>query len=154
MTMSMLSLIPFCDWCWAILAALLLAFGIHYRNLERDIHQVKQVAVAAQTQVKAVDKAAETTETQSAIIYKQAVIIPVVGDIGVECVRKQPRSSPLPAPDTKPGTSAGVPTPDSSVGPGYDPSGAALARAKAADAQIAYLQRRVKELETQMNNSP
>jgi cell division protein FtsB len=137
---------------YGILASLLLAFGIHYKHLETQVHEVKQVAAAAQTQVKAVDKTAETTETQSALIYKEIVRIPDVPDIGIVC--RNTRSSPLPAPDTKPGAAVGDKPADSAVGPGYDPSGAALARAKAADAQIAYLQRRVHELETQMNNSP
>ena len=137
---------------YGILASLLLAFGIHYRNLETHAQKAKVVAVAAQADVKKVDAAAETTETQSALIYKEIVRIPDVPDIGIVC--RNTRSSALPAPDTKPGTPVGEQPADASVGPSYDPSGAALARAKAADAQIAYLQRRVHELETQMNNSP
>ena len=139
---------------YGILASLLLAFGIHYRNLEHEVQQARVVATQANKEVKAVDATAQQTETQSAIIYKQAVVIPAVGDIGVECVRKQPSSSALPAPDTKPGAVAGNSAANSGAGPPYDPSGAALTRAAKANAQIAYLQRRDHELETQMNNSP
>ena len=139
---------------YGILASLLLAFGIHYRNLEHEVKQAKVVAAAATADVKKVDAAAQTTETQSVLIYKQAVQIPAVGDIGVECVRKQPSSGALPAANAQSGTPVGEPTTNSGVGPEYDPSGAALTRAAKANAQIAYLQRRVKELETQMNNSP
>jgi hypothetical protein len=137
---------------YGILASLLLAFGIHYRNIEHEVKQAKVAAAAATADVKRVDAAAQTTETQSALIYKEIVRIPDVPDIGIVC--RNTRSGALPAPDSKPGAAAGDKSADSAVGPGYDPSGAALARAKAADAQIAYLQRRVKELETQMNNSP
>lgn len=137
---------------YGILASLLLAFGLHYRNLDHQAQQAKVVAIAAQNDVKRIDIAAQTTETQSALIYKEIVRIPDVPDIGVVC-RNTSRSA-LPTPDAVPGTTIGKPAPDSTVGPEYDPSGAALTRAKAADAQIAYLQRRVHELETQMNNSP
>jgi hypothetical protein len=137
---------------YGILAALLLAFGIHYHNLEKHAQEAKQVVAAAQVQVKAVDKTAETTETQSALIYKEIVRIPDVPDIGIVC--RNTRSGALPAPDSKPGAAAGDKPADVPGGISYDPSGAALAAAKAADAQIAYLQRRVHELETQMMNSP
>ncbi len=139
---------------YGILASLLLAFGIHYRNLEHEVKQAKVVAAAATANVKKVDAVAQTTETQSVLIYKQAVQIPAVGDIGVECVRKQPSGGALPAPDTKPGTPTGEQPSDGGAGLSYDPSGAALTRGAQANAQIAYLQRRIKELETQMNNSP
>ena len=137
---------------YGILASLLLAFGIHYKHLGTQVHQVKQVAAAAQTQVKAVYKTAETTETQSALIYKEIVRIPDVPDIGIVC--RNTRSGALPPTNAQPGAPVGEPTANSGVGPEYDPSGAALTRAAKADAQIAYLQRRVHELETQMNNSP
>jgi hypothetical protein len=150
--MALLSLIPGRFWLYGAIVAGLLGFAYHYKHLETEVHQTKAVAVAAQADVKKVDAVAQTTETQSAIIYKQAVLIPAVGDIGLVC--KHTGGSALPAPVAVAGTPAGNATPDSTVGPGFDPTGAALTRAKAADAQIAYLQRRVHELETQMNNSP
>jgi hypothetical protein len=150
---ALLALVPLKDWFYGAIIAALLAFGIHYHSLEKQEHAAKVVAIAAQAQVKAVDKTAETTETQSEDIYK-AVIIPAVGDVGVDCVRKHASSSPLPAASPVAGAPVGEQPADGTAGPSYDPSGAALTRAKAADAQIAYLQRRIHELETQMNNSP
>jgi len=138
---------------YGILASLLLAFGIHYKHLENEVQRTAVVAKAAQDDVKKVDATAQSTETQSVLLYK-AVLIPAVGDIGISCVRHTTGGSPLPATNTIAGTPVGSTTPNSAVGPEYDPTGAALTRAKAADAQIAYLQRRVKELETQMNGAP
>jgi hypothetical protein len=150
--MALLSLIPVRFWLYGALAVGLLGFAWHYKHLETEVHAEKQVSAAAQTQVKAVDKAAQITETQSAIIYKQAVLIPTVGDIGLVC--KHTGGGALPAPVAVAGTPVGNATSDGGSGPSFDPSGAAETRARAADAQIAYLQRRVHELETQMNNSP
>lgn len=150
--MALLALIPIKDWTYGIIIAALLAFGMHYHSLEKQEHEAKAVAISAQNDVKRIDIAAQTTETQSALIYKEIVRIPDVPDVGIVC--RNTSHSTLPAANAVAGTSTGNPAPDSAVGPGYDPSGAALTRAKAADAQIAYLQRRVHELETQMNNSP
>ena len=139
---------------YGILASLLLAFGIHYRNIEHEVKQAKVAAAAATADVKKVDAAAQTTETQSVLIYKQAVQIPAVGDIGVECVRKQPSSGALPPTNAQSGTPVGEQPPDDRGTIKYDPSGAALTVARNADAQIKYLQSRVKELEAQMKGAP
>ena len=150
---ALLSLIPGRVWLYGALAAVLLGLGIHYKHLENEVHNTAVVAKAAIATVKKDDATAQSTEIQSALIFKQAVSIPAVGDIGVECVRHAGGSA-LPAANAVTGTSTGKPASDRGAGPAYDPTGAALTRANAADAQIAYLQRRVKELETQMNNAP
>ena len=139
---------------YGIIVSLLLAFGVHYKHLSEQVQAEKQAAAAAQVLVKKDDAAAQSTETENAIIYKQAVAIPPVGDLGIECVRHPASGGALPTPDTKPGAAAREQPANSGAGPGYDPSGAALARAAAADAQIKYLQGRVHELETQMKNAP
>ena len=151
---ALLSLIPGRVWLYGLLAAVLIGFGIHYKHLESKVHDTAIVAQAAIAAVKIDNATAQSTETQSAIIYKQAILIPTVGDLGVSCVRQHAGGGALPPAGAGSGATAGGPATDGAVGPPYDPSGAALTRARAADAQIAYLQRRVKELETQMNNAP
>jgi hypothetical protein len=151
--LALLKLIPIKDYIYgAIIAALLVFIGI-CKHDHTVVKEVKQIGTAAQAVVKTDDATAEKTETQSALIYKQAVVIPAVGDVGIECVRDS-SSGALPAPVAGTGAAASQPAADSGGGPQYDPSGAALTRARAADAQIAYLQRRVKELEAQMNAAP
>jgi len=150
--LALLKLIPLKDYIYgAIISALLVLVGI-CKHDHAVVKEVKQVGEAAQVAVKADDAAAEKTETQSALIYKEIVRIPDVPDIGIVC--RDTGSSSLPATVAGAGAAAGQPASDGGVGPEYDPSGAALTRARAADAQIAYLQRRVKELETQMNAAP
>jgi hypothetical protein len=152
--LALLKLIPIKDYIYgAIIAALLVFIGI-CKHDHTVVKEVKQIGTAAQAVVKTDDATAEKTETQSALIYKQAIVIPAVGDVGIECVREHPGSSALPAPIAGTGAATNQPAADSGSGPQYDPSGAALTRARAADAQIAYLQRRVKELEAQMNAAP
>lgn len=140
------------DVLYAAIAVCLLAFGLHYKSLEKQVREAAQVSAAAQIQVKAVDKTAQITETQSALIYKEIVRIPDVPDIGIVC-RNTSRSA-LSAPGPVAGANVGEQPTDRGAGPSYDPSGAALTRAKVADAEIAYLQRRVHELEAQMNGAP
>ena len=142
----------------AIILVLSLAFG-GYTLHERSVQHKKDVA-AADAAVKkdnaivaADDSRAQATETQSAIIYKQVVSIPSVDDIGVVCQRAA-RSVPLPAPGPVATAAVGNDAPERGIGPTYDPTGAALTRGKEADAEIAYLQRRVAELEKQMNDAP
>ena len=135
-----------------LLGGVTLCHHVENVGVKKEATKVEKVGVAAEVKVAVVDATAQSTETQSAIIYKQAVLIPDVGDIGLVC--KHTGSSPLPAAVSVPGAPVREPVPDSSVGPTFDPSGPLLTRAAQADAQIAYLQRRVKELETQMENSP
>lgn len=151
--LALLKLIPWKD--VAYLAVILGLVGWLYHKGEAHVEaQDKKVAIAAQTQVNRVATAAQTTESQSAIIYKQAVVIPAVGDIGVECVRQPASSSQVPATAARATTAASQPAAVSGEGRSFDPSGALLTRAREADAQITYLQARIRELEAEMNGAP
>jgi hypothetical protein len=142
----------------AIIIVLSLAFG-GYTLHERHIQHDKDVAAAAalvkkdNAKVAEINSTAQTTEAQSALIYKQVVSVPAVADIGVVCQRAAGSVS-LPAADTIQTTGSGKAAVDRGIGPAFDPTGPALTRARDADAQIAYLQRRIAELEKQMNDSP
>lgn len=149
---ALLKLIPFRDYVYGAIIATLLVFVGICKHDHTVVKEVKQVGATAAAVVKTDDATAEKTETQSALIYKQIIRIPDVPDIGLVC--RHASSSPLPASSPVAGASTGDKPADGGSGPGYDPSGAALARGKAADAQITYLQRRVKELEDQMNKAP
>jgi hypothetical protein len=146
---------------YSYLAVILLAAGLFggYTLHERHVQHAKDIAAAARVVAKdnaivaADDSHAQTTETQNALIYKQVVSIPAVADIGLVCERAA-GSVPLPSADAV----ATAPTRDDAaqrgVRPSYNPSGAILTRARDADAEIAYLQRRVAELKKQMNDAP
>jgi hypothetical protein len=134
--------------------AALLAIGLflwHYHALDDDVKAMKAAAAVAQKTVKTDQSTAQNTETQNALIYKQAVAIPPVGDLGVVCQHTRgsalPATGPAPAPG--PGQAA-----NSGVGPSYDPTGAALTRARAADAEITYWRNRAHEDEAEMNAAP
>jgi len=150
---ALLKLIPIKDYLWAALLIVVGCFALHYKHLEHEVQQVKVVGKAAEADVKKVDAVAQTTETQNAIIYEKAVAIPAIADIGLSCVRHT-GGSQVPAADPQQGAAARDRSADSPEGPPYDPSGAVLTRGADADAQIAYLQARIKELETQMNGAP
>lgn len=151
--LAFLKLIPWKD--VAYLAVILGLVGWLYHKGEAHVEaQDKKVAIAAQTQVNRVATAAQITESQSAIIYKQAVVIPAVGDIGDECVRKPPSGSVVPSARPVAGAAVGNTAADSGAGRSFDPSGALLTRARQADAQITYLQARIRELEAEMNGAP
>ena len=130
--------------------------GIYlYRHGEQHIEtQDAKLAALAQAKVATVETTAKDTESQSAIIYKQAVIIPAVGDIGDECVRKPSSSSVVPAASGGTGAATSQPSAVGGGGLTFDPSGAILTRAREADAQIVYLQARIRELEAEMNGAP
>lgn len=156
---ALLALIPARIWLYLGLAAVFAgAFG-WYTVHERHIEHVKDIAAATAVVnkdnaiVAADDASAKTSEAQNVLIYKQAVSIPAVADIGIVCQRA-PGSIPLPAADSVTSAAAGNATADGGKGPSFDPTGAALTRARNADAQIVYLQRRVAELEKQMNEAP
>jgi hypothetical protein len=157
---ALLALVPVKDWIYGgIIAALLAGFG-YYTIHERDVQKAKDFAAAARAvaaankKVGADNAQAQTTETSNALIYKQAVAIPPVGDLGIMC-QHTGSSVSLSKADGVAATAAGNQSADSGSGPAsFDPSGAILTRARDADAQIAYLQSRVKELEQQMNSAP
>ena len=157
---TLLALIPSRVYEYAGVALLCsLLFG-GYTLHERHVQHAKDVA-AAEVVVKkdnaivvADDSHALTTETQNALIYKQVVSIPAVADIGVVCQRTAPRSVSLPAADAVAATPIGNDAAERGIGPAFDPTGAALTVGGKADAEIGYLQRRVAELEKQMNDAP
>lgn len=149
---ALLGMIPFKDWIYGAIIVALIAFGLHYKHLETEVHQTAVVAKAAIVEVKKDTQVAQSTETTNALIYKQAVAIPAVADLGVVC--KRTGGGTLPAPSAAAVPAAGNATPDSGVGPAYDPTGPALTRARSADAQIAYLQGRIAELEAEMKGAP
>lgn len=152
--LSLLGLIPAKDWFYGALLVLAGLFCLHiYHAGEAKVAaEVAHTAQVAQAKDAALEAQAQSTETQSALIFKQVVALPAIPDIGLVC--KRTGGSPLPAADAGTGAAASQPTTDSTSGPSFDPSGAAETRARAADAQIAYLQKRVKELETIMNGAP
>ena len=136
-----------------ILALVLgLAWWVYHKGETHVEAQDTKAVAVAETKVKVAESTANASETQSAIIYKQAVSIPAIGDLGIVC--RAPGGGKVPT--AQPGATAGArePSADSGVGSAYDPSGAALTRARDADAQIEYLQRRVKQLEAEMNAAP
>jgi len=140
---------------WLVVAALLaltIGGGWLYRHGEQHIEaQDKKLAAIDEKKVATVESNATTTESQNALIWKQAVSIPPVPDIGIVCHKAS--SSVVSSADARKGTAANA-GPDSGVGPPYDPSGAALTRGSKADAQIKYLQARIRELESEMNGAP
>jgi hypothetical protein len=137
-----------------IYTAALLAIGLflwHYHTLDDDVKAMKAAAAVAQKTVKTDQSTAQNTETQNALIYKQAVAIPPIGDIGLVCQHTGGSKVPPSSPTTASGPGQTV---DSGVGPSYDPSGAILTRGREADAEIAYWRARAKEDEAEMNAAP
>ena len=137
------------------LAAFLGLYTLHERNIQhaKDVAAAAKIVAKDNSIVVADTAAAQATETQNALIFKQAVAIPPVGDLGIVC-KRAPRSVPLPPAGAVPAPRAGEHPLDSGEGPAFDPSGGVLTRAALADAEIAYLQARVHELEKQMNDAP
>jgi hypothetical protein len=157
---ALLALIPSRVWLvGGAFAALMLVIG-WYTLHERHVEHAKDVAAAAvvakkdNAMVAADDTHAQTTETQNATTYTQAVAAPAVRNLGVVCQRAAARSVPLPAASTVETAGARDAAPVGRSGPSEDISGAILTRAHDADAQISYLQGRVAELEAQMNGAP
>ncbi len=130
-------------------------YTVHERNVEhaKDISAAAKVVAKDNKIVAAGTATAQATETQNALIFKQAVAIPPVGDLGIVCQRPA-RSVSLSPPSPRPAPGAGEHPADGGEGPAFDPSGALLTRAREADAEIAYLQGRVHELEAQMAAAP
>jgi hypothetical protein len=150
---AFLALIPGKDWLYiGLFIAILGGLGWVYHRGEQHVEaQDAKLAAIDQKKVTTVETAATSTESQNALIWKQAVSIPPVPDIGIVCHKAS--GSVLPAADAGKGASTDGDA-DSGVGPPYDPSGAALTRAHKADAQIKYLQARIRELESEMNGAP
>jgi len=149
--LALLKLIPIKDLIYGAVILGLVGWIFHKGELSIE-HKDAKVAVSAEKQVAAGAVQAQTTETQNALIYEKAVAVPAIGDLGVVC--SAPRGSSLSAASPGQGASTGKPAADSNEGRTYDPSGPALTRAAEADAQIIYLQGRIRELEAQMNAAP
>ena len=162
---ALLALVPLKDWvyCGAIVA-LLTGFGL-YTHHERTIGAnealapVAVIAHKAEIKVAVGTAVAQSTEKDNGSEYLQAVANPPPASVGIVCHRDAGSSDVPQAGAVQPAT-VGEPAIDSSGGREsraagyYDPSGEVIERAIKADAQITYLQGRVKELETQMSNSP
>jgi cell division protein FtsB len=154
--LALLKLVPIRDYFYGVVILALLALLAYvYRHGEIHVEKLDaKVAAVAEKKSAVSEVSAKAQENTNAIIYKQAVSVPAVGDLGVECVRHTSGSGVVPASITGAAASAGVATVNSGSGHTFDPSGAILTRAHDADAQIAYLQARVKELEAEMNSAP
>lgn len=145
---------------YAALAAALLVGFLWYRSHEQNIGVQKEatkvtaVATKAQAKVTAGAVIAQTTETENGQKFTAAIAAPAPKPLGIVCHNDSRDDDQVPEAVGVVATRIGVPASDSGSGPGYDPSGAALERAREADAEIAYLQGRVHELEQQMVNSP
>lgn len=158
--LALLKLIPFKDWIYgSIIVGLLIGFG-WYTHHERQVGAAKlqaavtQVASRAEAAVVAANTAAQTAETQSAKTYIKVVTAPAPRNIGLVCHRSGPGSGAVPEAHAVAGTGPGKPAADGGSAATFDPSGAALEVGAKADAQIAYLQARVHQLEAQMDHSP
>lgn len=155
---ALLKLIPFKDWVYGgVIAALLIGFGVytvHERHIGAENQAVKTAKVAerAEAQVQEVTVTAQKEELKNAKDFDQAVAAGSVPGVGIVCQRtgrdQVPQAGSVAAPR------AGEQSADGTEGRSYDPSGAVLIRTRDADAQIAYLQGRVHELEKQMEDSP
>ena len=150
---ELLKLIPLKGWLYAAIALALLAFGLHYRSLERQLEASKVVAQQATAVVKKDEAQAVTQEVQNANVYTQTVSVPAIPDIGIKCVRDTPSRSPLPPAHALTSTLPRVDAPVSGEGPHYDPSGAALTVGRDDDALIKALQDQVNDLVSRMNGS-
>jgi hypothetical protein len=125
----------------AVVVAAVSFFG-YWSLHERSVEHQKDVAVAVKEvakveQADTVIAGTATTEIQhDVVVYKQAVSVPAVGDIGVMC--GAPGGNALPG--AAPGNGTGHPATDSGKGDLYDPSGDLLTIGVKYDAWIRELQ--------------
>lgn len=158
--LAFLKLIPIKDWLYGSIIVALLGGFAWYTHHERQMGATKletavtQVANRAEAAVVAANTAAQTAERQSAKVYVKTVIAPAPRNIGLVCHRTDAGSGAVPEAHTVAGAGAGKPAANSGSAATFDPSGGALEVGAKADAQIAYLQRRVHELEAQMEHGP
>ena len=144
----------------AIIAALLAAFG-WYTIHERDIgarHVVAKMTVVAhktETKLRAVVVTAQKEETTNAQAYNEAVAHDHRRNLGIVCVRNGASSDgrQLPGASGVATSAAGNNAANVRAAAPYDPSGAVLQVGAEADAEIAYLQARVHELEQAMEKA-
>lgn len=139
---------------YAAAVAIVLGAAGWYTYHERHIGAKEEVAVVDKASAKQevieqkADATAAASEANASTIYDETNRSPPPAALPIECVRHDESGVPVLNPGA-PGAAAAAdqPATDSAVGPTFNPSGAALERAAEADAQIAYLQARVTELE-------
>ena len=141
----------------ALIVVLLVGFGVythHERVIGADeaLAPVAVLAQKAQLQTAVGSAVAAATEKDNANAYTAARAAPAPAALGLVC--HNAGSSEVPETVGVVATRIGVQPTVGGSGPSFDPSGPALQRAREADAQIVYLQGRVRELETQMESSP
>jgi hypothetical protein len=148
------------DYVYAGLIAVLIAgFGVytyHERTIGADeaLAPVAVLAQKAQVVVAVGTAVATLTEKDNGNAYKAAVAAPVVPlAAGLVC-HSAAGSSDVPKAAAGGTAAAGQPAAVAGSAASFDPSGPALQLAHAADAQVTYLQARVRELEAQMESSP
>ena len=139
---------------YAACAAIILGAAAWYTYHERSVGANKEVAVVEKASAKqeVIEQKATATaaasEVTASTIYDETNRSPPPAALPIECVRHDTSRVQVQHPSAASGTAAvDQPATDSAVGPEYNPSGPALERGKEADAQIAYLQARVKTLE-------
>lgn len=132
------------------------AYFIHHERVigaDEALAPVAVLANKAQVQVAVGGAVAQSTETANAKQFDEATAAPVPVDLGLVC-HSDASGSAVPEAGTGTEAAAGEPAPVGGSSAAFDPSGAVLEVGRAADAQIAYLQGRVLELENQMKASP
>lgn len=142
----------------ALIVAIIAAFAF-YTHHEREIGidealaPVSVLANKAATTVAVGTAVAKITEKDNAHAYTAATAAPAPASLGIVC-HSAARSGDVPQAVAVAAPGAGNGAVDGGSSAAYDPSGAALKLGADTDAQVTYLQARVKELEDQMTASP
>jgi hypothetical protein len=129
------------------------AFGwytVHERNVEhaKDIAAEQRVALVAKAKDAKIEQLEDAALVPIENTYHAKIDAAPVADTGLVC-HNPVRPSVVPqAADNRPGAPS---VPNSTEGPGFDPSGAISTRGRDADAQIVALQGVVKTLVDAMN---
>lgn len=151
--LALLKIIPMKDLVYGA-AILALIIFIYSRGEQHYAAQDAKLTTAAKAEVLAAQTTAQTMETENAAKFDHSNDAPPVTNLGLHCVRLAPIGSEVPSSVPVEGASSGEQSSDGGAGRSFDPSGAALTRAREADAQITYLQGRVHELEQEMEHGP
>lgn len=137
---------------YAALTVLLLSGFIYWSVHERSVEHKKDVAAATQA-VARVEKSDAVIETKAStevqnetLIYKQAVSLPAVGDIGVVCHDTGGDA----VPGSVPPAAGGDRTSGHLQADVFDPSGELLTLARSKDAVIRDLQAEVATMRAEM----
>lgn len=146
------------DYIYAGLIAALIGGFAYYTHHERVIGAdealapVAVLAHKAEVQVAVAAAVATITEKDNAQAYTAAVSRPAPAALGIVC--SNPGRSPVSEADTIVAPGVGDLTADVPSSADYDPSGATLKLGATVDAQVTYLQGRIRELESQMESAP